>query len=92
MNLYFKYIDAGVGFEDTCSNCGGEFGIHNCHTMQCQKDGIDLPGELPEWDGTTFKPFVMHATSKLLDKNFDIGKYADQLMEKIFGTVQTEVI
>ena len=38
-----------------CSNCGGEYGIHNGYTMQCPVGGVEAPvGRKDEWMTTTF--------------------------------------
>lgn len=89
MNLYLKYLDAGVGLEDTCNICGGEMGIHNCHTMQCQENGIDIIGREPVWEETTFSPVIRAINSNILAKDFNAADYAANLMEKYFGQVKT---
>lgn len=44
-----------LAVDHPCAICGGEYGIHKYDTMQCQKDGIDIIGQRPEWVDTTFQ-------------------------------------
>lgn len=92
-SLYDRFIDAGCTHETVCDHCGGELQIHGYTTLQCPKDGIDFPlekilqGEKSEWLDTTFSP-VPNPVPYLLSKSFDLGAYADKLVEKIFGEVK----